>query len=478
MVRHQKTPEMEVRPPVIEEFSLLGVNGYKDLKLLFNTNFKVVSSENGSGKTTLLNTLYALLSGDHSLFLSADFHSFRLVINGIEFEGKRNDYSPISNRVYMDLVERFSWDRFSAERPSRPEVEEAILVGASGEKVNYQKTKYAMRAGGRYSINLNIFEHLIRSSAGEPHSKQIEQSKKKFVSLNNRIVHALNGVNIIYLPTYRRIERSMPSMEERSNSSYMIDGEGSWDDTQLIHFGLNDVSKQLKRKAEKIRRATIQEFSRISGKALDDLLDHNIEPSIEFPYELDVETLRVLLGRIEGDTEGRLGRIMGLIDSGAIRDGRHHYLRQLLSQLMETYRSTQREEFALEAFSEVVGAYWADDPEKTVVFDRVSAEVTIQNNYTGITLPLDALSSGEKQIISVLARLHLADNQKYIVLIDEPEISLSIEWQQKILVDVCKAPSLRQLIAITHSPFIFKNELLPFTGEMVIHRHMKSGSFL
>jgi len=233
---------------------------------------------------------------------------------------------------------------------------------------------------------------------------------------------------------------------------------------------MNDVNQQLKSKAEKIRRATIQEFSRISGKALDDLLDDK-GPSMIAPYELDVETLRILLGRIEGDTEKRLRSILRMIRSGEIYSGEHNYLRQLLTQLMETYRSTESEEFALEALSEVIGSYWTEDPEKTVIFDRVSAEVRIRNNFTGRTLPLDALSSGEKQIISVLARLHLAENQKYIVLIDEPEISLSIEWQQKILVDMCKAPSMRQLIAITHSPFIFKNELMEFTGEMMVRRH-------
>jgi predicted ATP-binding protein involved in virulence len=44
-------------------------------------------------------------------------------------------------------------------------------------------------------------------------------------------------------------------------------------------------------------------------------------------------------------------------------------------------------------------------------------------------------------------------------LIDEPELSLSIDWQQKILVDIASAPSCQQLLAITHSPFIFDNVL-------------------
>ncbi|OUI82220.1 hypothetical protein HK22_13860 [Gluconobacter sp. DsW_056] len=78
-------------------------------------------------------------------------------------------------------------------------------------------------------------------------------------------------------------------------------------------------------------------------------------------------------------------------------------------------------------------------------------------------MALDALSSGEKQMISLFAKMFLYPNKK-IVLIDEPELSLSIDWQREILVDVLGAPSCSQVIAITHSPFVFDNDLEPFAG--------------
>lgn len=76
-------------------------------------------------------------------------------------------------------------------------------------------------------------------------------------------------------------------------------------------------------------------------------------------------------------------------------------------------------------------------------------------------IPLDALSSGEKQMISLLGKVYLYPKDK-LVLIDEPELSLSMDWQRKILLDILDAPLCKQLIAITHSPFVFENELEPF----------------
>ncbi|KVD26004.1 hypothetical protein WI82_16180 [Burkholderia ubonensis] len=68
-------------------------------------------------------------------------------------------------------------------------------------------------------------------------------------------------------------------------------------------------------------------------------------------------------------------------------------------------------------------------------------------------------------MISLFARLYLYPGKK-IVLIDEPELSLSLDWQRQILPDILKAPLCQQAIAITHSPFIFDNELEPFAGSL------------
>ena len=76
-----------------------------------------------------------------------------------------------------------------------------------------------------------------------------------------------------------------------------------------------------------------------------------------------------------------------------------------------------------------------------------------------ITIWRTKLSSGEKQIVSLFSHLYLSHQNNYIVLIDEPEMSLSVKWQRMFLQDVRKGGFCYGLIAVTHSPFIFENEL-------------------
>src|SRR5207245_2611765 len=94
---------------------------------------------------------------------------------------------------------------------------------------------------------------------------------------------------------------------------------------------------------------------------------------------------------------------------------------------------------------------------KALKVNRSNLSVHVESVPEGRRISLDALSSGEKQMISLFAKMFLYTGRK-IVLIDEPELSLSIDWQKDILVDVLNAPLCGQLIAITYSPFVFDNE--------------------
>jgi predicted ATPase len=84
----------------------------------------------------------------------------------------------------------------------------------------------------------------------------------------------------------------------------------------------------------------------------------------------------------------------------------------------------------------------------------------------GCTISLDWLSSGEKQIISIFSHLYLSSPKKCAILIDEPELSISIEWQKKLLPDILKNPKCQFLVAATHSPFIFDEELIVNTVDL------------
>lgn len=72
-----------------------------------------------------------------------------------------------------------------------------------------------------------------------------------------------------------------------------------------------------------------------------------------------------------------------------------------------------------------------------------------------ITIPADRLSSGEKQLLIILLTVLLEDGKEYVLMMDEPEISLHISWQYKLIEWILELNPNVQLIFTTHSPMIF-----------------------
>ena len=96
----------------------------------------------------------------------------------------------------------------------------------------------------------------------------------------------------------------------------------------------------------------------------------------------------------------------------------------------------------------------------------VRTENEIRFSQIGETLVPYQLSSGEKQILAILLTVLVEDDQPYVLFMDEPEVSLHIEWQKR-MVDLCLElnPNV-QIILTTHSPAVIMNGWLDKVTEV------------
>ena len=92
--------------------------------------------------------------------------------------------------------------------------------------------------------------------------------------------------------------------------------------------------------------------------------------------------------------------------------------------------------------------------QKTISIDRQEGFVAYTRD--GRRLELSGLSSGEQHELVLLYELLFRAEQNTLILIDEPELSLHIAWQQQFLRDLLKITKLVKLTALiaTHSPQI------------------------
>lgn len=82
--------------------------------------------------------------------------------------------------------------------------------------------------------------------------------------------------------------------------------------------------------------------------------------------------------------------------------------------------------------------------------DRKSNEIQfVQGNE--VLTPYQ-LSSGEKQMLVILLTVLVEDGEQCALIMDEPEISLHIDWQQRLISLIRKLNPNAQIILSTHSP--------------------------
>jgi predicted ATP-binding protein involved in virulence len=103
-------------------------------------------------------------------------------------------------------------------------------------------------------------------------------------------------------------------------------------------------------------------------------------------------------------------------------------------------------------FQDIVDELFAETGKKIV-----RTENEIRFTQIGEVLLPYQLSSGEKQMLAILLTVLVEDEQPYVLFMDEPEVSLHIEWQKR-LIDLCLELNPHvQIILTTHSPAVVMN---------------------
>ncbi len=87
----------------------------------------------------------------------------------------------------------------------------------------------------------------------------------------------------------------------------------------------------------------------------------------------------------------------------------------------------------------------------------VRTENEIRFSQIGETLVPYQLSSGEKQMLAIMLTVLVEDQLPYVLFMDEPEVSLHVDWQQRLIDLILQLNPNVQIILTTHSPAVIMN---------------------
>ncbi len=443
---------------MIKRFKITKLFGFRTINIPFEKDVKILVGENGLGKTTVLNSLYYVLNEKYHKLYQIDFEKIELTFSAkekISFTKKelesylrfqdRGTRRNISSHL-MDFINLDELYQFISDNPSK-----------EGQSINSILELYLKKTNVPRIAPTRILVQELLGILKEPISKKFNEFKEVLKKQN---------FSILYFPTYRRVEEDLKNLgkfRKRFKTPYEeeefieeIEEEIEISDDTLIHFGMEDVEERLKKVESQINKSTMAGFSKVTGEMLSQLLQGF--PNIEDQEidQLDAENAKIVLHRV-GDSLSSFDRkqILNLLE-------RKEELKQkkelvyFLFKLIDIYNQHRHIDDAIKKFRDICNKYLED---KNFVCNESSVNIKVYRKGTKEEVQLNKLSSGEKQIVSLFSKLYLESKDNLFVLFDEPELSLSLEWQKQLLPDIVNSDKCKFLLSVTHSPFIFKNEL-------------------
>ncbi len=469
-----------------KEIEITGLFGEADVQIPIKDNRIILVGYNGIGKSTILNIFYFFISQQWQKLCDQHFVSVTIRLKN------KNRKLTINRSELIEYVELQRRDRRGLKFSFRHNV--SLLREAHellSRRTRYTDTRHgtsvprsSIRNDIEYlreelAIPLRVAEELVREVHYMTQREFVFDSKaqENVANVDEFLSENLEG-RILYLPTYRRIEKDIktvfPEIEEeiqRKLSRRRYEALKSENYIELVQFGMEDVKENLANRLESVKAYALSQINNLTTKYLRDVIRDEAKQYDEIATsQISKEALNSVFSKVDSailsdkDKE-KIAEVVGKIVAGDELLENEKYVAHYVLYLVEVGNNISELERPILQFVEICNSYLYG---KSFIFDSVSYKVKVIHSSTR-PVEMEELSSGEKQIVSLFSHLLLDQNVSNYIVIDEPELSLSVDWQQRFLEDISELSTCAFIGAVTHSPFIFENSLDGNTIDLLEH---------
>jgi predicted ATP-dependent endonuclease of OLD family len=381
----------------LQEVTVNGLAGRKEpIHYELKRDVNIFFGFNGSGKTSLLKILHAGLAGESGSLAGVPFNSASIGF-----------FSTSQDKVIKRSITRQSSDSRTLKQQQRDyQVALERTIAEQGGVISVETA--ANLASRRFEIG---------EWTSNPAIKGTGRFRHRYLSTNRLMGDAI---------PLRRPDGRITEAELDAVFAEQIE--------QIWRLYTNRVLSEV----TEVQSAGLREI-------LQSLLFASSEPTEQSPPEVKEAYERA---------SHFLKRRPGRQNSAEFREFQRRFneephFRSVVQDIDQIERRIEQAEEPRRRLAELVSAFFSEG--KTIRFTNRG----IQAEVFGEEIQLASMSSGEKQLVRILIEAIMAEDD--LIIIDEPELSMHIDWQRNLIHAIQTVNPEAQIIMATHSPDIMEN---------------------
>lgn len=435
----------------INKLVVKGLYGYIDKEIDFNNDITLLVGINGSGKTSILNIINWIIKPSIPNLCVTEFTSIELFLklketnyhilckhNKATFKytvsTEKEKYHPLSVRIKIapkaikndEILKANLFQEYSVLTPDDKEKKTWDLISTFPNPtiIGLDRNLYTEESERIY---------LEESSRGKIYKKQ-----------NGPNLSPLDRVKEIVNREYRKRKNAVLNLTSNLKNHLMLstfDGGITFESfTAGIRqkLNLNQIEIAEKRVKEYFLKFESKSFSTVEQDSVTLFFNHLKDITVKYQKEPNDERVKLLYG-LNASQFVKVNKLLNEFvkfdtDSSKVLEGINQYITTL--------------------------NYFLKDSAKQLIFNEDTSELSFntldrQGNIITEFKDIKFLSSGEQQILILFSYIAFNSDDGRIFIIDEPELSLHIKWQEDFLDYLDKiTPKSTQLILATHSPIL------------------------
>jgi predicted ATP-binding protein involved in virulence len=443
-------------------FTGSGIHGYLKIVMKFNSQLTFITGINGSGKTSALNAIVALISPDLS------------ILAGLQFDELSLELEHNAERIVVFATSR----------------EGTIVLSSSSSAETFQFKKYTadpdLPPSRQLDAEAEHYRDLFSANAAHPVLKSIAAlPTPMFLGLDRRARYDDESLKRSrYLPS--RLRPTSRNVFSTSLARSLADAE------ELAFTRYRDALIESGQIAEDLQRELLLSLLTVD---IDDqgILNSLSAPTVEDLKELstvkrDLEALPQIFRIPRNDVRARVAPFLDALQGFAAAIPKNTDIAALMrkdstrspvlsavfswsanqvhlkkikviSSIVESYNTRRNKVFAqTNKYISIINKFFKDSGKQILFNDR--GYIFVRLDGIEGEKPISSLSSGEAQMFVILT--HLAFNpfaQNNVFIIDEPELSLHVQWQELFVSSLLSANPDIQYVMATHSPSVILDKV-------------------